>query len=162
VPDYVSLFKDCIELARYYKEEWAQLQFTFESVEICVEYPTGVKTTYRVYTQNCYIEIIEDEQCEHSVCGLIPQECVVQTRPLPGEPPVIVLKKFPTADVNPAPFIEGSRELVAAVAQQMISQHCRNSQSTVAPQWECYGIAAYLPDYPYGSVLNSQGSRLGR
>jgi hypothetical protein len=26
----------------------------------------------------------------------------------------------------------------------------------------CYGIAAYLPDYPYGSVLNSQGSRLGR
>jgi len=26
----------------------------------------------------------------------------------------------------------------------------------------CYGIAAYLPDYPYGSVLNYQGSRLGR
>ena len=60
VPDYVSLFKDCIDpkLARYCKEEWAQLQFTFESVEICVEYPAGVKPTYRVYTQNSYIEII--------------------------------------------------------------------------------------------------------
>ena len=138
VPDYVSLFADCIDtkLARCWKEEWAQLQFTFESVEVSEAYPLGVKTTYRAYTQNSFIEIVEDERGE-AVCGLIPQECIVKTHPLPGEAPLNILKKFPSADIKPAPFIVGSTELLQGVASRMMSQYA-DSQSGVAESWRLW------------------------
>jgi hypothetical protein len=146
LPDYVSLFKDCIDpkLARYCKEEWAQLQFTFESVEVSDIYPTGVKTTYRAYTQDTYIEIVEDESKKNSVCGLIPQECIVKTRPLPGEAPIIILKQFPSADIVPAPFIAGSRELINSVASYMISQHTNSSTSGASDEWKLWSTE-YAP-----------------
>jgi len=45
VPDYKSLLDElvCDNLSNYIKEEETQLQFTFESVPVCEDYPFGVK-----------------------------------------------------------------------------------------------------------------------
>ena len=140
VPDYVNLLSGCVDpaVARFSKEEWAQLQFTFESVKMCEKYPTGVKTTYRAYTQDSFIEIVEEDKKQNgqaqSICGLIPQECKVRPRPLPGEPVLNVLVKLPTADILPAAFIAGSREIIEAVSMRMISQYAKNRPS-VAEEW---------------------------
>ena len=144
LPDYVTLLKDCIDpsLSRFSKEEWAQLQFTFEAVDVCDKYPTGVKTTYRAYTQDSFIEIVEDDG-DQSVCGLVPQECIVRSRPLPGEPVLNILKRLPTSDILPAPFIAGSREIIENVSSRMISQF-EKSRASVADEWRLWA-STYAP-----------------
>ena len=152
VPDYVSMFADCVDpsVGRFSKEEWAQLQFTFESVEVSDAHPTGVKTSYRAYTQDTYIEIVEDDK-DQTICGLIPQECVVQSRPLPGEPLLNVLKSFPRGRILPAPFIAGSRDLIDNVSRRMISQYTKG-QPAVAESWriwsqEIFPLSDNVQDY---------------
>ena len=134
VPDYVSLFKDCIDarLSRFSKEEWAQLQFIFEAD---ADSSMGVKTTYRAYAQDSFIEIVEDDAVEQqSACGLIPQECIVKNRPLPGEAPVVVLTKMPSGDIKPAPFIAGSRDIIDEVSVKMRSQFAKG-RPEVTKEW---------------------------
>jgi hypothetical protein len=135
IPDYTSMFEDCMDpdLGRFAKEEWAQLQFIFTAVDIDEEYPMGVKAEYRAYAQDTYIEIVEDDK-DQSLCKLIPQECTVRTRPLPGEKPLNVLTKLPTGDFAPAPFIAQSRQLVDEVANRM-SSHYAQSRPEVAREW---------------------------
>ena len=80
----------------------------------------------------------------NSVCGLIPQQCIVKTRPLPGEAQIIILKQFPSADIVPAPFIAGSREFVSSVASHMISQHTNSSTSGASDEWKLWSTE-YAP-----------------
>jgi hypothetical protein len=141
VPDYVALFRGCVDeaVARFAKEEWAQLQFTFERVPLSDDHPLGVKTTYRSYVQDSFIEIVETDDVDSAVSGLIPQECIVRTRPLPDEAPLNILLKLPFGDICPAPFIAGSREIVDGVAQRMIS-HYRKSKADVAEEWQLWSM----------------------
>ena len=51
------------ELSRFEKEEWTQLQISFERVEDEFQrgrYPLLVKTTYRAYSQHDVLEIVDD------------------------------------------------------------------------------------------------------
>jgi hypothetical protein len=158
LPDYVSVLEDCIDpvLGRFVKEEWAQLQFTFESVDVSEDHPLGVKTTYRAYAQDSYIEIVEDDK-DRSLCGLIPQECTVQSRPLPGEAPLNPLKKLPTTDFAPAPFIAGSRKLVEEVSDRMASHYAASRQS-VSDEWTNWAAnSAPLSDSAQDYVTTKHG-----
>ena len=66
VPDYVSCFESCIDpkLSRYAKLVWTQLQWRFQQVEACSDFPLGFKTTYRTYAQDVANEIVEDRSKE--------------------------------------------------------------------------------------------------
>ncbi len=138
IPDYKQILKDCIDphLGRLFKEEWAQLQIILEADEKSV---MGVKCTYRAYAQADFIEIVEEENFPgpnaESICGLIPQEARVKTRPLPCEPQLNVLRSFPIGDFSPASFIAGSRELMESTASTMISSH-RILKPKVSEEWE--------------------------
>jgi len=62
VPDYCAFLKGCIDpsFARAHKEEWAQLQITFERAEVSETHPLGVRMTYKAYAQDTFVEIVED------------------------------------------------------------------------------------------------------
>ena len=62
VPDYCEFFKGFIDptFARAHKEEWAQLQITFERAEVSEAHPLGVRMTYKAYAQDTFVEIVED------------------------------------------------------------------------------------------------------
>jgi hypothetical protein len=61
VPDYISYLHGHIDnkFGRYCKQEWTQLQFTFQKVELCSDFPLGVKTTYRPYVAENAVRICE-------------------------------------------------------------------------------------------------------
>lgn len=137
VPDYEKAMKGCLDkdFGRFAKEEWTQSQFNFERVPVSEIYPMGVKTTYRAYCQDEYIEIVEDPKCERSICGLIPQRCEVDTRPLPNEAPLNVVMSFPFGDFSPSPFIQGSRALTETLCKKMIAQF-EEQKPNVAEEWQ--------------------------
>ena len=56
-----------------------------------------MKTTYRAYVQDTF------------VTGLMPQEVLVKTHPLPTEPALNPLTKLPEATLFPEVFVSGSR-----------------------------------------------------
>ena len=62
VPDYDSHLRPCIDkkFGRYAKEDVTQLQFIFEAVAASKFFPLGVKTTYRAYSSNKVVKIVED------------------------------------------------------------------------------------------------------
>lgn len=64
IPDYVLFFDKCIDpfFGRVHKEEWAQLQITFERAEVSETHPLGVRMTYKAYAQDSFVEIVEDEE----------------------------------------------------------------------------------------------------
>jgi hypothetical protein len=45
IPDYKSLFEDCLDpnIGRFSKEQWTQLMFRFDSVPISDHFPNGVE-----------------------------------------------------------------------------------------------------------------------
>ena len=61
-PDYNRWFGGFIdeEFGRFAKEEWTQLEVTFERVRRSDEYPYCVKMTTRAYTRDSVIEVIDD------------------------------------------------------------------------------------------------------
>jgi len=85
IPDYVNYFEDCLDpkFSRYCKEEQTQHQFIFEKVELTEQFPCGVKTTYRAYSADSVIEIIDDEN----------EELKVKVRN-------VQVNTFPTAEAN--------------------------------------------------------------
>ena len=139
LPDYCKILEGCIDvdIGRFAKEEWTQLQFTFERVVTpaeLTEHPLGVKTSYRAYASEEYIEIVEDTD-QQSLCGLVAQLCEVQSYPLPSEKPLNFLKNLPSGDFSPAPFIAGSFELTSALCKKMIEQYSTHKPK-VAEEWK--------------------------
>ena len=58
IPDIWGLIVPCMKpIDRLWKEEWTQLQFIFESVIPSIEFPFGVRTTYRAYSSDEVIEV---------------------------------------------------------------------------------------------------------
>jgi hypothetical protein len=62
VPDYHAFLAPELDpkFNRYSKEAHTQLVFTFDAVGICANFPTGVRTSYRAYSQDQVIEIVDD------------------------------------------------------------------------------------------------------
>ncbi len=124
VPDYATCLEPCMDknLARYAKLAWTQLQWRFQQVEVCPDFPLGVKTTYRAYAKDVVNEIVEDRSKE---IGYGCHSCHVQWFPQAGpDGPegMYVLMKFPTDNIRPEPFIPGSRDQLEQVLKR-VSNH---------------------------------------
>jgi len=80
VPDYDAFLLPEVDkkFARYCKEAHTQLVFTFEAVGICDDFPTGVRTSYRAYSQDKVVEIVEDM---NSLFNLKPQTTLIASFP---------------------------------------------------------------------------------
>jgi hypothetical protein len=61
VPDYISFFHGCLDklFGNYCKKDGTQLQFVFEAIAVCGNFPLGVKTTYKAYSAEQVVEIKE-------------------------------------------------------------------------------------------------------
>ena len=78
------------------------------------------------------------------MCGLIPQQCVSPVHPQPGEAEINLLTKMPTGDFAPAPFVQGSRSSLEALAKRMefnylsddplVSREWKDWRENIAPQ----------------------------
>jgi hypothetical protein len=77
------------DIGRFAKEDWTQLQMTFERVSDDERYrhPLGVKLTYKAYDQDEVIEIVDDPD-KDSITGLIPQLTLYPVSPSDDEPPI--------------------------------------------------------------------------
>jgi hypothetical protein len=85
VPDFQSFIGDSCgdkALNRWKMTKWAQLQFTSEAVDPSEEFPLGVRTTYRAFSKDTAIEIIDNDD-EHALIPLEPREVHVHDHPLP-------------------------------------------------------------------------------
>ena len=80
VPNYDKIITPCLDpkFGNYAKEDMSILQFFFESVDACVEFPLGCTTTYRAYSSDEVIEIVPDE---NAVMHLRPVNVLVKTQP---------------------------------------------------------------------------------
>lgn len=80
VPDYDAFLLPEVDkkFGRYCKEAHTQLVFTFEAVGICDDFPTGVRTSYRAYSQDKVVEIVEDM---NSLFNLKPQTTLITSFP---------------------------------------------------------------------------------
>ena len=85
VPDYVGFMQKHIDknLTRCDKEEWSELEWTFEAVETSESYPTGVKVTYRKYTNDNIVLVYEDEGQRY---GFSSCKYKVNRHPMPIQP----------------------------------------------------------------------------
>lgn len=61
IPDYKELLDQIGDknFSNYVKKEQAQLMFIFTAVDVCDNYPTGVKVNYRAYSKDSAIEIVK-------------------------------------------------------------------------------------------------------
>jgi hypothetical protein len=138
VPDYVKLLDGCIDkdLGRYAKEEWAQLQMHFDRNDNA---HMDCDISYQAYTQDEFIEVVQEVVPEgkeaRSLSGLVPQLCRVRRHPLPGDEPLVILHKLPTADIAPAPFVAGSRALTVQVAESIMSKY-KTSKPKIYDEWK--------------------------
>lgn len=85
VPDYSKLFQGHFDpkFGCYSKKETTQLQFIFEAVPKCANFPLGCRTTYRAYSQDKVIEIARGSLSSNPPdVTIYPRECKVTTFPL--------------------------------------------------------------------------------
>ena len=107
VPDFSKLLQKCMDpkFARFAKEQYTQLQFTFTAVPVSDAYPLGVKTEWRRYASEVYCDIVEDEG--NSTIGLKPVNMKTIVYPLQEDGPCHILKSLPDSSITPEPFLEG-------------------------------------------------------
>ena len=135
VPDYFSLLEPAMDtkFGRYAKLQWTQLQWSFEKVDVCAAFPLGVKTLYRAYCQDVVNEIVEDANFD---LGYVRQTCQVEWFPKQtAEAPagMFVLQRFPTGELLPEPFVEGSRATLEHVTKRVISHFSPITKSNNQP-----------------------------
>jgi hypothetical protein len=87
------------------------LQFIFEQVSICDEFPLGVKTTYRAYAADNVMEIIEDPLVD---VKLRPVNVLVYTYPTPESNEnavggMYILQSIPSSQLIPYPLPKPSK-----------------------------------------------------
>ncbi len=94
IPDYKSMLDEIGDgnFSNYVKKEDAQLQFIFTAIDVCEDYPTGVKVNYRAYSRDKAIEIMKGTHERYPVSnevGFYPVTRPVITFPeaQPGTPP---------------------------------------------------------------------------
>jgi hypothetical protein len=139
VPNYTKYFEGYCDadVSRFAKEDWTQLQMTFERVgeDERDRYPLGVKMTYKAYSQDEAIEIVDDPAKE-SITGLIPQLTLCPVCPSEDEPPICIMKSLPPSSrsIEVDPFIAGSREFTVACADRMQRSYA-DKQPEVSAEW---------------------------
>ena len=148
VPDYTTYMEPFIDskLNRCDKQDWTELQWTFEAVDHCAVgcacekcklYPTGVKVNYRKYTADEVILVREDQ--EHTY-GFDFAKYKTHTHPLPekeGDPDgMYLLTSLPhgTREFIPQPFKQGSRKELETLVRKMNKQFGRTPG--VTKEWE--------------------------
>ena len=126
VPDYVSFLEPCMDakFGRYSKCAWTQLQWKFQAVQPCTDFPLGVKTTYRAYAQEVN-EIVSDSS---KALGYAVHSCHVKWFPEAEEASGIVegmyiLNKFPSDPIIAESFVPNSRELLDNVCSKVSSHY---------------------------------------
>ena len=131
VPDYVSYLSPCMDnkFGRYCKTTWTQLQWKFECVEVCDDFPLGVKTSYRTFCADRVKEIVTDHKEKY---GFQCQDVQVQWFPEATETApagMYLLQSIPTGEIKPEAFIEKSRaeldRIVSRVQHQFTPGHNR-------------------------------------
>ena len=158
LPDYVGIFKDCVDpaLGRFAKQEWTVLQFTFEATPVSDRHPLGVEKTYKYYVQDEFVEIVEDQDGT-SRCGLVPQVADNTSHPRPGEAPFNPLRKLPAGDFAPAPFIAGSRNLVEELSSKLYAKY-EKDKPEIAREWGNWAAdVAPLSDNAQDYITTSSG-----
>jgi hypothetical protein len=144
-PDYESWFMDSAEggcadplIGRFAKEEWTELQFTFERVAACARYEDGVKVTSRAYSQDEVIEIVDDPLKE-SISGLIPQLTTVKSFPSERDEPMLMLLKRPdhNVEIGVESFIPGSRAQTVECCEKMIRSY-EHKNPIVVDAWRTW------------------------
>ena len=122
VPNYKLLIKPYMDkkFGRYAKtckdKNWTQFQFTFEAVEDIINFPLGVKTTYRRYCANEVVEIVSKTD---TPAGFVEQYVKVKSYPeaklerngIPARPEgMYILQELPSKEmILPTGFKQGSR-----------------------------------------------------
>jgi len=113
IPDFESVISECMDshFGRYAKLQWTQLQWRFQRVPISVNFPLGVKTTYRAFCQDEVWEIIKDSEKRVGFSGRV---CKVQWFPEEDKERNIpegfyLLQRFPDSEIKPEAFIPDSR-----------------------------------------------------
>jgi hypothetical protein len=83
IPDYTAMFEDCVDtkFGGYSKLAKTQLQFIFEAVPVSEEYKFGSKVTYRAYSSENVIEIVEGINVSLPEMRICPRQCFVHTYP---------------------------------------------------------------------------------
>lgn len=144
IPDYESYFSGYTDpkFGIYCKGENTQLQFIFEYVECCAEFPLGCMTTYRAYSKDQVIEIYENETPLFPGINLKARKCQVGTFPKENQDKSIprgmyILKELPPATTKllACPLIQNSKELLDDVIVD-IKKTFGRFQSDVVDAWE--------------------------
>lgn len=146
IPDYDSYFKGCPDpkFGTYCKKENAQLQFTFEAVDVSEHFPLGCKTTYRAYSQDLVVEIYQEETPNMPGINLMARSCQVRTYPegdsTNGTPAgMFILYKLPPPDrqVEAMQLVFNSRALLDEVVVD-IEKSYQKFQPKIVEDWKTW------------------------
>jgi hypothetical protein len=139
VPDYTAYLKPHMgKIDRYAKSDCTQLQFIFESVPVDpIYFPLGVKVTYRMFSEDKVILL--KQTCKHDT-KLEPVNIDVITYPLADPSKNIpagfsILKRVPTGQLQPAPFVENSTAVLKGVMKS-IEKHFSVRKPSVVKEWQ--------------------------
>jgi hypothetical protein len=144
IPDYAKFLKPFVDtkFGLYCKEEQTQHQFIFEKVLVDENFPLGVKTTYRAYSADQVIEIIEDAA---ELLKLRAVNVVVKTYPTAEATGskvdgMYILQKLPDSDLKPLPFLkpeDGDKDLIAPIdrAIQCLRKYIGTNKPEYIDEW---------------------------
>lgn len=105
IPDYNFLFDGCVDpkLSSLHKLDHTQLQWRFDAVTRCWQFPNGVKTVYRAYSSDRVVELIEKPKAQ----------CLTSIGSFTGlEPVTTIVRWYPTKDCDKIRCVEGFYLLV--------------------------------------------------
>lgn len=152
LPDYEKYLEPCCDkkFGNYCKQLKTQHQIIFEHVTPNDQFPHGCKITYRAYSQDKVIEMVEERNTEVPGINIVPvQVSPVPTYPFPvmdedgniiseaGMHVMIKLPQFPLElmDVAPVEFPAGSRRQFDDVFAK-IANHYKSCAPQVIQKWK--------------------------
>ena len=119
------------------------MQWSIEKVEICTDFPLGVKTMYRAYSCDEVNEIVLDSS-KHF--GYSCQKVNVQWFPAATQSTpsgMYLLQRFPMGEIKPCKFVENSRAILDHVLK-VVQNHYTPSSRRAVPKTvanQCHGDA---------------------
>jgi hypothetical protein len=146
VPNYEEYLSKCIDpqFGGYAKGEKTQHQFIFEAVEPDqIFFPFGCKTTYRAYSADNVLEIIEVPEELHGLPGmkLRPQQCQVSTFPAPSADGTFpggmhILRQWPLREDVPFQQIVPESRCVFEEIMEEVVKHWAISKPSDVAKWK--------------------------
>jgi hypothetical protein len=135
VPDYVSVLETVMDpkFGRYTKLQWTQLQWSFEKVDVCADFPLGVKTLYRAFCKDKVNEIVEDSSVD---LGYVCQRCEIEWFPketATAPAGMFILQRLPFAEIKPDDFVEGSKDQLDQIVNRVVKHYSPIVRTNVQP-----------------------------